>query len=239
MDQYVILHEDDDILVANKLAPLPVQKDKSGDMSLQEILGATHTNRGDKNSVFEAAHRVDRRTSGVVVFAKTRHALVALEAAFREREIRKTYIACVEREPQPASGTLEHVIRFDRRSNLSKALPKGSPTGPDSVDAKLDYTLVCRSERYFFLEIAPETGRHHQIRAQLAAAGWPIRGDLKYGARRSCKSGRIMLHAVSLEFTHPRTGERVVFHAPFPTDEPLWTVFEASENPSPGSESSS
>lgn len=220
MDQYVILFEDDDILVANKLAPIPVQKDKSGDASLQEMLQAA---RG--GSRMEATHRIDRRTSGIVLFARTAFSVSALDAAFRERSIRKRYVACVEREPQPPAGRLEHLIVFDRRSNHSKAIAPQAAVPKDASPASLEYRLACRSERYFFLDVTPETGRHHQIRAQLSAAGWPIRGDLKYGARRSCTSGRIMLHARAIEFMHPRSGASLAFEAPFPGDEPLWAAY--------------
>lgn len=233
MEQYDILYEDDDILVANKFAPISVQKDKSGDPSLQELIAAARS-----LARLEAAHRIDRRTSGIVLFAKTAAALAALDAAFRDHEIRKHYVACVEREPSPEAGRLEHLIVFDRRTNHSRAIPAASATTAapgDAAPAALDYRLACRSERYFFLDVTPETGRHHQIRAQLAAAGWPIRGDLKYGARRSCKSGRIMLHARGIEFRHPRSGETLSYEAPFPADEPLWTAYRPeSERPQAG-----
>jgi 23S rRNA pseudouridine1911/1915/1917 synthase len=173
----------------------------------------------------EAAHRVDRRTSGVVVFAKNQESLATLDEAFRSRKIRKTYVACVEREPVPPEGTLVNMIQFDNRRNVSRALPPDAQPGQGRSSARLAYRLACRSERYFFLDVEPETGRHHQIRAQLAAAGWPIRGDLKYGARRSCASGRIMLHARGIELHHPKTGALMQWEAAFPEDEPLWRAY--------------
>lgn len=241
LDQYNVIFEDADILVANKLAPIPVQKDKSDDPSLQDLLAARSAPEGGNpggdaaTQVLEATHRIDRRTSGIVIFAKTRMALTRLDADFRDRAVRKLYVACVEKEPEPHAGHLEHEIRFDRHTNISRAHPLAAPAArteartahaPGEVSAAvLDYSLACRSERYFFLDVVPGTGKHHQIRAQLAAAGCPIRGDLKYGARRSCKSGRIMLHARHVEFDHPRSGEALAFTAPFPEDEPLWAAY--------------
>lgn len=222
MTQYEIIFEDDDILVVDKLAPLPVQKDKSNDMDLQTILA----HDPDRPRHFlEAAHRIDRRTSGILIFARNAQALRTLEAAFRERQIHKTYLACLEKEPVPHEGTLRHRIVTDPVRNISRALPLGSPVqGGKAVPAELSYRLILPTERYFFVESSPLTGRHHQIRAQFAAAGWPIRGDLKYGARRSSPSGRIMLHGYRIEFDHPRSGEHMAFTAPLPRDETLWIL---------------
>lgn len=229
--QYETIHEDDDILVVDKLAPLPVQKDKSGDMDLQTLL---LSDSDHPRPFLEAAHRIDRRTSGILVFARNAEALRALEAAFRDRKVHKTYLACLEKEPLPHEGTLRHRIVTDPVRNISRALPLGSPArdkeepGKEhpakAVPAELSYRLILPTERYFFVEASPLTGRHHQIRAQFAAVGWPIRGDLKYGARRSSPSGRIMLHGYRIEFDHPRSGERMTFTAPLPRDETLWTL---------------
>jgi 23S rRNA pseudouridine1911/1915/1917 synthase len=238
MEQYTILYEDEDILVADKLGALPVQKDKTKDANLQDLLAAELALRPDVEPLdgkifLEAAHRVDRRASGAVLFAKTPKALSTLEAAFRNHKVGKEYVACVEREPIPAQGRLEHLLVVDKRTNTSRALPPDivppTPTAKKLLEsaqkAVLEYRLACRSERYFFMEIRLMTGRHHQIRAQLSAAGTPIRGDLKYGARRSCASGRIMLHAHRISLIQPRTGERIDVTAPFPSDEPLWQVY--------------
>jgi 23S rRNA pseudouridine1911/1915/1917 synthase len=222
LTQYEIIFEDDDILVVDKLAPLPVQKDKSNDLDLQTLLGGDNEH---PRPFLEAAHRIDRRTSGILVFARNAHALRTLEAAFRNRQVRKTYMACLEKEPIPPEGTLRHRIVTDPVRNISRALPLGSPAqGGNAVPAELSYRLILPTERYFFVEASPLTGRHHQIRAQFAAVGWPIRGDLKYGARRSSPSGRIMLHGYRIEFDHPRSGERLAFTAPLPRDETLWTL---------------
>ena len=234
MNPYEILYEDDDILAANKLAPLPVLKDKSGDEDLQSMIMREHP---ENSSFLEAAHRIDRRTSGIVVFAKNAAALRKLEESFRERDVHKTYIACLEKEPVPAEGLLKHMIIADPKRNISVARPMGLAAGggqstvgwdkghQGAVQAELAYKLLMKTERYFFVEAKPLTGRHHQIRAQFAAMGWSIKGDLKYGAKRSSLSGRIMLHGWRTEFEHPRTGEALVLTADFPTDETLWKVF--------------
>jgi 23S rRNA pseudouridine1911/1915/1917 synthase len=234
------LYEDEELLVANKLAPLPVQPEKTGDASLQELLLAELSERAGKGAFLEAAHRVDRRASGAVLFARTRKSLSTLEAAFRAREVEKEYVACVEREPELPEGRLEHRLVWDKRRNVVRAFPVreagDGPAGAEPAarvpaaargkEALLEYRLAGRSERYFFLVVRLITGRHHQIRAQLSAIGCPIRGDLKYGARRGSESGLIMLHARSLALGQPRTGERVEVLAPFPEAEPLWRAFE-------------
>jgi 23S rRNA pseudouridine1911/1915/1917 synthase len=248
VDPYTILFEDEDLLVANKLAPIPVQPEKTGDRSLQDLLREELSAResrpsGTKGKVFlEAAHRIDRRASGALLFAKTSKSLSTLEAAFRDHRIEKEYLACVEREPSLQRGKLEHRLVWDKRRNVVRAMPlqapaatstpgksvAASPIAKASDTATLEYRLVGRSERYFFLEIALVTGRHHQIRAQLSAIGSPIRGDLKYGARRSAHNGLIMLHARRLTLTQPRTGEKIVIIAPFPATEPLWNAYIAT-----------
>jgi 23S rRNA pseudouridine1911/1915/1917 synthase len=225
VESYAILYEDEDILIADKLAPLPVQPEKTGDKSLQDLLREELANReasGGKAPFLEAAHRIDRRASGAVLFAKTHIALSTLEAAFRDKRVEKRYIACVEAEPKPESGKLEHNLAWDKRRNVVRALAPGSKSGKKAL---LEYRLACRSERYFFIEVDLITGRHHQVRAQLASIGCPIRGDLKYGARRSSPSGLIMLHARRLVLSQPRTQERIEVIAPFPEAEPLWKAF--------------
>ena len=204
MKAYEILFEDDAILIANKCSPIPVQKDKSGDASLQDLIVAEHLKQG---SFLEAAHRIDRRTSGIVLFGKTRKALAALEEQFRARTIQKTYIACLEKEPNPPEGVLEHTIVQNTRNNSSLALDPAKAKDK-GIAASLTYRLILKTDRYFFIEATPLTGRHHQIRAQCAAKGWPIKGDLKYGAKRSTASGRIMLHAWKLALEHPVNGDR-------------------------------
>lgn len=228
MKLYDIVFEDAAIVAANKLAPLPVQPDKSGDRDLQSLLKAE---LDSKPGFLEAAHRIDRRCSGLVIFAKTPEALRNLEAAFRERRVAKRYIACLEKEPTPPEGTLRHKIVGDPKKNRSLAL-KIKPEADSArkqrngVEAELSYSLLMRTDRYFFVEARPLTGRHHQIRAQFAAMGWPIKGDLKYGARRSSPTGRIMLHGRSAEFEHPGNGEKITLVAPYPRDDNLWALLD-------------
>jgi 23S rRNA pseudouridine1911/1915/1917 synthase len=229
-----VLKWTDAALIANKLAPIPVQPDKTGDRSLQDYLRAELLARDGEDAVakdraagefLEAAHRIDRRASGAVLFAKTHIALSTLEAAFRDRRIEKEYIACVEREPSPTAGKLEHRLAWDKRRNLVRTFR------PDSVSGKpalLEYRVAGRSDNYFFVSVNLITGRHHQVRAQLSAFGCPIRGDLKYGARRSSPSGLIMLHARRIALAHPRTEARVEVIAPFPESEPLWSAYADS-----------
>lgn len=213
------------MLIANKLAPLPVQPEKTGDKSLQdllrELLGAREEEAGAA-AFLEAAHRIDRRASGAVIFAKTHIALSTLEAAFRDKRVEKEYLACVEAEPEPAEGRLEHRLAWDKRRNIVRALRADSASGKQAL---LEYRVAGRSDRYFFVAVKLITGRHHQVRAQLAAIGCPIRGDLKYGARRSAPSGLIMLHARRLVLEQPRTRARIEVEAPFPQSEPLWGAF--------------
>lgn len=236
MQLYTILYEDEDLLVANKLAPIPVQPEKTGDKSLQDLLREELAAREGANPAaaaslearlaqvpfIEAAHRIDRRASGAVLFAKTHKALVTLEAAFRDKRVKKEYIACVERSPEPRQGKLEHNLAWDKRNNVVRVLPAGSKSGKK---AELEYRVACESDRYFFVAVNLITGRHHQVRAQFAAIKCPIRGDLKYGARRSSNSGLIMLHSRRISFSQPRTEEAIEVVAPFPESESLWQAF--------------
>jgi len=241
MEDWRIIHEDGEILVADKLGPLPVQAEKSGDPALQDLLRAALARReggadAEAAAFLEAAHRIDRRASGAIIFAKTKRSLETIEADFRAHRIGKRYIACVEKEPANPSGKLENRLLWDKRKNIVRALPPDfvAAKGAEVEEARLEYRLVGRSERYFFLEVELLTGKHHQIRAQLAAAGWPIRGDVKYGAKRTTKNGLIMLHARRLEFTQPRTRETLAIVAPFPETEPLWAAL-GEETAKPGS----
>ncbi len=213
-----VIYEDGDLVVVNKLAAVPVLPDKSGDSSLKDFVSALRPGK-----FVEPAHRLDRRTSGAVAFAKTKHCLAALSEAFRDHKVEKTYWAVTERAPDPETGTLRHRLIHDHRRNQAKAIPAGVETGTDI--AELYYELVGRSERYFLLAVRPLTGKSHQIRAQLSAAGYPVRGDLKYGARRSTRNGLIMLHARELSFELPEK-RRVEVIADTPPDEPLWEAFK-------------
>ena len=233
MEQYRILYEDPDILVADKLSAIPVQPEKSGDPSLQDLLRAELAARpgsAPAGEVFlEAAHRIDRRASGAIVFARTHRALETLEADFRGKHIDKYYIACVEHEPEPREGRLEHRLVWDKRTNVVKAF-RLTAKDEDGKGERgiLEYRLAGASERYWFLEVRLVTGKHHQIRAQLAAEGMPIRGDIKYGARRTNRNGLLMLHSRRIVLTQPRTRETLEIIAPFPETEPLWAALPGS-----------
>lgn len=245
MPQFLrILYEDAAILAAAKLEPMPIQPDTSGDPSLQSSLKAYLRNRDGRDVFLEAAHRIDRRTSGVVLFGKSRRAVSALDAAFRARRIHKIYWAVPERPPRTPEGRLVHRLARTSRGNRTLAIPLstdaetwntgyGTPVSTSAAIpsdlAILDYRTIGHSERYTLLEIQPLTGKTHQIRAQLAAIDSPLRGDLKYGARRSCRNGLIMLHARSVSFQHPATGENMVITAPLPGGEPLWLGFPELE----------
>ncbi|MBN1519940.1 MAG: RNA pseudouridine synthase [Spirochaetales bacterium] len=217
-----VIYEDGELVIVNKLAAVPVLPDRSGDESLKQFVSELRPGK-----FVEPAHRLDRRTSGAVAFAKTRHCLAALSEAFRERKVKKTYWAVIERQPDGTSGTLRHRLIHDKRRNVSKALPADSDA--DASVSELSWSLVGRSERYFLLEVRPLTGRTHQIRAQLSAAGMPVRGDLKYGARRSTQNGLIMLHARKLDLELPDKRHIEVTAEP-PPDEPLWGSFEDALN---------
>jgi 23S rRNA pseudouridine1911/1915/1917 synthase len=212
-----VIYEDNGMVIVNKLAAVPVLPDKSGDQSLKDFLSQFRPGR-----FMEPVHRLDRRTSGAVAFAKNKQTLATLSQAFREKQVEKTYWAVTEQVPDPPVGTLRHKLVHDKRRNIAKAASLDSGYG-DLVE--LSYELVGRSERYFLLAVRPLTGKTHQIRAQLAAAGLPVRGDLKYGARRSTRNGLIMLHSRSLRLV-AEEGQHVEIQADPPPDEPLWAAFD-------------
>lgn len=218
-----ILYEDNHLIVVNKLPGELVQGDKTGDRTLaddvKEYLKVTYNKPG--NVYLGIPHRLDRPTSGIVVYTKTEKALVRMNEMFKGSGVQKTYWAIVDRLPQKDEATLVHYISRDTVNNKSIAFPvekRGTKI------AKLDYKLIKSSDKYHLLEIALHTGRHHQIRAQLAAIGLHIKGDLKYGAARSNPDGGISLHARKIVFTHPvkKTGIEII--APPPKDT-LWDFF--------------
>lgn len=219
-----ILYEDNHLLVVNKHCGDLVQPDPSGESALEDQIKQYIKQRDAKpGAVFlGVVHRIDRPVSGAVLFAKTSKALVRLNEMLREGRIRKVYWALTERTPYPEAGELRHYILRDARTNRSRALtaPKG-----DAKLARLRYETLGVSDHYTLLGIELLTGRHHQIRAQLAAVGCPIRGDLKYGARRSLPGGGISLHSRSVEFDHPVRHEPVSVTAPVPAGDALWAFF--------------
>ena len=212
-----ILHEDNHIIVVNKRVGDIVQGDKTGDQPLSEIVKEYIKDKyNTPGEVFlGVVHRLDRPTSGIVVFARTSKALMRLNELFSNRETQKTYWAVVKNKPSKNSDTLVHFLKRNEKNNTSKAHLKEVP---ESKKASLDYTIIKELNNYFALEINLHTGRHHQIRAQLSAIGCPIKGDLKYGFDRSNPDGGIHLHARKLEFVHTVSKEKIELIAPTPSD---------------------
>ena len=210
-----ILHEDNHIIVVNKRVGDIVQGDKTGDKPLSEIVKAYIKDKYSKpGEVFlGVVHRLDRPTTGIVVFARTSKALTRLNEMFSARETQKTYWAVVKNKPEKQEDTLVHFLKRNQKNNTSKAHLKEIP---ESKIAKLDYKIIRELNSFFVLEINLHTGRHHQIRAQLAAIGCPIKGDLKYGFDRSNPDGGIHLHARKLAFVHPVSKEEIEILAPTP-----------------------
>lgn len=222
-----VLYEDNHIIAVNKTCNEIVQGDKTGDTPLSETVKAYIKERYQKpGEVFlGVTHRLDRPTSGVVLFARTSKALTRLNDMFRSHEqIRKTYWAIVQGCPKQSEARLENYLTRNEKLNKSFI---AKPGDKEAKQAILSYRTLVRGEHYTLLEINLETGRHHQIRCQLAAIGCPIRGDLKYGARRSNPDGGISLHARKIEFIHPVKKEPICIVAPVP-DDSLWQQFAAS-----------
>ncbi len=219
-----ILYEDNHLLVVNKHCGDLVQPDPSGESALEDQIKAFIRQRDHKpGAVFlGVVHRIDRPVSGAVLFAKTSKALVRLNALIREGKIRKTYWALTERTPDPESGELRHYILRDGRTNRSRAC---DTPRPEAKEARLRYTTLGAGTHYTLVEVELLTGRHHQIRAQLSKIGCPIRGDLKYGAKRSLPGGGISLHSRSMAFEHPVSRETVAVTAPVPAGDNLWSYF--------------
>ena len=218
-----ILYEDNHLIVVNKRGGELVQGDKTGDKTLadlvKEYLKVTYEKKG--NVYLGVPHRLDRPTSGLVIFAKTEKALVRMNELFKGNTVKKTYWAIVDKVPNDTEGTLLHYIIRDTKANKSVALPVERQKGKL---AKMDYRLIAASKTYFLLEVLLHTGRHHQIRAQLAAIGLHIKGDLKYGFPRSNPDGGICLHARSISFVHPVRKEEITIVADPPRDT-LWDAF--------------
>ncbi|WP_373074085.1 RluA family pseudouridine synthase [Zeaxanthinibacter enoshimensis] len=215
-----VLFEDNHLIAVNKQPGDIVQGDKTGDLPLSEVVKLYLKDKYNKpgNVYLGVTHRLDRPTSGVVVFAKTSKALPRMNKLFAEKETDKTYWALVKNTPPESGATLTHWLVRNHKQNKSYAHKEKRP---NSKKAILHYTLLKKLDNYYLLEISLETGRHHQIRAQLAAVGCPIKGDLKYGFDRSNPDASISLHARKLSFTHPVRNEEVTITAPPPRD-PLW-----------------
>lgn len=220
-----VLYEDNHIIAVSKTCHEIVQGDKTGDIPLSETVKAYIKEKYQKpGEVFlGVTHRLDRPTTGVVLFARTSKALTRLNDMFKSHEmIKKTYWAIVQSPPSAPQGRLENYLWRNEKQNKSFVVKPGTK---DAKHAALSYKVIAQSDRYTLLEINLETGRHHQIRCQLAALGCPIRGDLKYGAKRSNLDGGISLHARKIEFIHPVSKLPIVITAPIPEDT-LWHTLE-------------
>lgn len=221
-DNLQVLHEDNHLIVVNKRVGDIVQGDKTGDKPLSEIVKEYIKEKYNKpGEVFlGVVHRLDRPTTGIVVFARTSKALSRMNELFSTRETQKTYWAIVKNKPIKPEDKLVHYLKRNEKNNTSKAHLKEVP---DSKIASLSYQIIKELNNYTALEIQLHTGRHHQIRAQLSAIGSPIKGDLKYGFDRSNPDGGIHLHARRLTFVHPVSKENINIIAPTP-DDVIWNA---------------
>ncbi|MDC6405572.1 MULTISPECIES: RluA family pseudouridine synthase [Maribacter] len=215
-----VLYEDNHLIIVNKRPGDIVQGDKTGDTPLSEVVKEYLKEKYNKpgNVYLGVVHRLDRPTSGLVVFAKTSKALPRLNKLFSDKKAKKTYWAVVKDAPPKRADTLVHWLKRNPKQNKSYAHEKEVP---DSKKAVLDYRILKALNTYFLLEIDLKTGRHHQIRSQLSAIGCPIKGDLKYDFPRSNKDASIHLHARKLEFLHPVKNEPLTIVAPLPKDS-IW-----------------
>ncbi len=226
---FIILFENDDIVVVSKLTPIPVISDQSGTMSLTELVRNECMSLGRLFECCEPAHRLDRPVSGLVVFAKNKLTLQALSSAFRERRVDKRYIAAVSPPPTASSAKLKQLIGWNKTrakaflANIDPSV-RGGKIRRDMKEAVLEYQNIAMGDRYAILEIKLETGRHHQIRAQLAGLGSPVKGDVKYGARRPNSSGLISLHAWKV--TLPKEFAVPTLVAPLPIEDGIWSVID-------------
>jgi len=224
-----ILYEDNHVIAVNKAVSDLVQKDDTGDLSLDDKVKNYIREKYDKpGQVFlGVVHRIDRPVSGVVLFARTSKAMSRLNKMFKEGGITKTYWAIVKEKPPEPSGSLVHYLVRDASKNKSFCYEGSKPSAKKAI---LHYSLIAQSDRYYLLEVNLETGRHHQIRCQLAHIGCPIKGDLKYGFPRSNENGGISLHARKVSFIHPVKNEPVSITADPNLNDPLWSYFCKSVN---------
>ena len=221
-DNLEVLFEDNHLLIVNKKSGDIVQGDKTGDKPLSDVVKEYIKEKYNKpGEVFlGVVHRLDRPTSGIIIFARTSKALERLNKMLRERTISKTYWAVVKNTPLKEKDSLIHFLKKNPKNNKSTVFKKETDASKKAI---LHYSVIKKLDNYSLLEIDLETGRHHQIRAQLAYIGSPIKGDLKYGASRSNKDGSIHLHARKISFTHPVSKENISFLAPIP-NETIWNA---------------
>lgn len=226
-----VLYEDNHIIIVNKRTGEIVQGDKTGDEPLVETIKKYLKEKYNKpgNVFCGVVHRLDRPVAGIVVFAKTPKALARLNEMFREGKVHKTYWAIVRNKPELPEQRIVSYITSTERNNKSYSSPTPKP---GAKEAALTYRLIASSDRYHLLEVNLETGRKHQIRVQLASIGSPVRGDLKYGDKRSNPDGSISLMARHIEFVHPVSEKLISLTAPVP-EEPLWQAFDKLVGPAP------
>jgi 23S rRNA pseudouridine1911/1915/1917 synthase len=211
-----VLYKNKQLIALNKPAGLPTQSDRSGDKALLDI-AEIYT-----KSKLDLIHRLDRPATGIVLFAKNKKCLAILNDQFQNRKIKKTYLAVVKNHPPEKEGTLIHYMLKSQKKNRAFAHDEEKP---NSKKAELTYKVIASIENYHLLEVNLVTGRHHQIRAQLAKIDCPIKGDERYGFRRGNKDRSIHLHAWKLEFRHPVTNDLEKLEAPIP-DEVVWQAFD-------------
>lgn len=221
-----VIYEDNHVIAVNKNCREIVQGDKTGDQPLSEILKDWLKEKYNKpgNVFIGVTHRLDRPVSGIVLFAKTSKALARMNDMFRNGEVKKTYWAIVKNRPPKEEDELVNWLVRNEKQNKSYAYDTERPNAKKAI---LHYKVIARSEKYYLLEIDLKTGRHHQIRCQLAKMGCPIKGDLKYGAERSNPDGGISLHSRRASFIHPVSKQLIEIVAPVPNDN-LWKSISAS-----------
>jgi 23S rRNA pseudouridine1911/1915/1917 synthase len=219
-----ILYEDNHIIAVNKRSSELSQGDKTGDEPLESEIKKYIARKYNKpGDVFlGVVHRLDRPVSGVILYARTSKALARLNEMFRSTEVKKTYLAIVKDRPPEDEATIEHYLKKNEKQNKTYVYDYEVK---DSKKASMSYRVAGRSDRYYLLEVDLHSGRHHQIRAQLAKIGCPIKGDLKYGFQRSNEDGSISLMARRIEFIHPVKKENIVITAPFPEGD-IWKVIK-------------
>jgi len=223
-DTYSVIYEDNHLIAVNKPAGWLVQGDETGDKPISEFVKEYIKHRYKKpGDVFLGTiHRIDRPVSGAVIFARTSKALERMNKLFAERTIKKTYLAIVEKRPEELEGVLLHWIAKDPERNI--AMVASQQKNKHYKFAKLEYKLLAGVGGQYLLEVIPHTGRPHQIRAQLGKIGLPIRGDLKYGAKKPNENGCIHLHSVGLEFIHPVKKDEIIIKAALPKEQ-VWRLF--------------